>query len=104
MTDQIKADLADIRDFRTDEMDDILLYDINYDQTTGENDAVTGNVGALMVNTDNIHTDGKRAEIGDAGLSHAYAVSGSNGHRQFISDQTTGELLALTSKQVALCT
>ena len=93
MTDQIKADLADIRDFRTDEMDDILLYDINYDQTTGENDAVTGNVGALMVNTDNIHTDGKRAEIGDAGLSHAYAVSGSNGHRQFISDQTTGELL-----------
>ena len=93
MSDEVKAALADIRDFRTDEMDDILLYDINFDQTTGENDVVTGNVGALMVNTDNLHTDGKRAEIGDAGLSHAYAVSGSNGHRQFISDQTTGELL-----------
>ena len=93
MSDEVKAALADIRDFRTDEMDDILLYDINYDQTTGENDVVNGNVGALMVNTDNQHTDGKRAEIGDVTLAHAYAVSGSNGHRQFISDQTTGELL-----------
>ena len=93
MTNQIKADLADIRDFRTDEMDDILLYDINYDPNNGENDVVNGNVGALMVNTDDLHTDGKRADIGDAGLSHAYAVSGSNGHRQFISDQTTGARL-----------
>ena len=93
MSDEVRAALADIRDFRTDEMDDILLYDINYDTTTGENDVVNGNVGALMVNTDNQHTDGKRAEIGDVTLAHAYAVSGSNGHRQFISDQTTGELL-----------
>ena len=89
MSDEVKAALADIRDFRTDELDDILLYDIN---TETEGDVVTGNVGALMVN-DSGATSPKHAEIGDAGLSHAYAVSGSNGHRQFISDQTTGELL-----------
>ncbi len=93
MSDEVKAALADIRDFRTDELDDILLYDINYDPNNGENDVVNGNVGALMVNTDDLHTDGKRAEIGDVSLSHAYAVSGSNGHRQFISDQNTGDRL-----------
>ena len=84
--------LADIKDIRTDLLDDILLYDIN---TETENDVVTGNVGALMVN-DAGRTDTsvpKHAEIGDATLAHAYAVSGSNGHRQFISDQETGALL-----------
>ncbi len=84
--------LADIKDIRTDLLDDILLYDIN---TETENDVVTGNVGALMVN-DAGRTDTsvpKHAEIGDATLAHAYAVSGSNGNRQFISDQETGALL-----------
>ena len=84
--------LADIKDIRTDLLDDILLYDIN---TEAENDVVTGNVGALMVN-DAGRTDTsvpKHAEIGDATLAHAYAVSGSNGNRQFISDQETGALL-----------
>lgn len=84
--------LADIKDIRTDLLDDILLYDIN---TETEGDVVTGNVGALMVN-DAGRTDTsvpKHAEIGDATLAHAYAVSGSNGHRQFISDQETGALL-----------
>lgn len=81
--------LADIKDIRTDLLDDILLYDIN---TETEGDVVTGNVGALMVN-DSGATSPKFAEIGDATLAHAYAVSGSNGHRQFISDQETGALL-----------
>ncbi len=84
--------LADIKDIRTDLLDDILLYDIN---TETEGDVVTGNVGALMVN-DAGRTDTsvpKHAEIGDATLAHAYAVSGSNGNRQFISDQETGALL-----------
>ena len=84
--------LADIKDIRTDLLDDILLYDIN---TETEGDVVTGNVGALMVNdVDRDDTSvPKHAEIGDATLAHAYAVSGSNGHRQFISDQETGALL-----------
>ena len=84
--------LADIKDIRTDLLDDILLYDIN---TETEGDVVTGNVGALMVN-DAGRTDTsvpKHAEIGDATLAHAYAVSGSNGNRHFISDQATGDLL-----------
>lgn len=81
--------LADIKDIRTDLLDDILLYDIN---TETESDVVTGNVGALMVN-DSGATSPKHAEIGDATLAHAYAVSGSNGNRQFISDQETGALL-----------
>ena len=84
--------LADIKDIRTDLLDDILLYDIN---TDSEGDVVTGNVGALMVN-DAGRTDTsapKHAEIGDATLAHAYAVSGSSGNRQFISDQETGALL-----------
>lgn len=84
--------LADIKDIRTDLLDDILLYDIN---TETEGDVVTGNVGALMVN-DAGRTDTsvpKHAEVGDATLAHAYAVSGSNGNRQFISDQETGALL-----------
>ena len=85
----IQAALADIRDFRTNELDDILLYNID---TKTKGHVVNGNVGALMVN-DSGATSPKHAEIGDAGLSHAYAVSGSNGHRQFISDQTTGALL-----------
>lgn len=84
--------LADIKDIRTDLLDDILLYDIN---TETEGDVVTGNVGALMVN--DVGRDDtsvpKHAEVGDATLAHAYAVSGSNGHRQFISDQETGALL-----------
>lgn len=81
--------LADIKDIRTDLLDDILLYDIN---TETESDVVNGNVGALMVN-DSGATSPKHAEIGDATLAHAYAVSGSNGNRQFISDQETGALL-----------
>lgn len=81
--------LADIKDIRTDLLDDILLYDIN---TETQGDVVTGNVGALMVN-DSGATSPKHAEIGDATLAHAYAVSGSNGNRQFISDQETGALL-----------
>ena len=85
--------LADIKDIRTDLLDDILLYDIN---TETQGDVVTGNVGALMVN-DTGRTDTsvpKHAEIGEsATLAHAYAVSGSNGNRQFISDQETGALL-----------
>ena len=87
---EVLAELADIKDIRTDALDDVLLYDINSDQAAGNVTVVTGNVGALMVIT------GDHAVINESSLAHAYENGNSNGNRYFIASQTDGTLLGAT--------